>query len=729
MVRDGVANIVSRLREFGFDPRKVGQDVWESRCPAHRSLDHALSITRNEFNHVVLACRGIENCQHTAIVRALGFTNDHLYAETPDWLISQLRRVEIQPSCFALTHNVRDSNGPSCVAGERVNESAEVSLPFEEKPNSPAIDRCAKGPQPASEGVSVTAVLLSEERPETTWEHPEIANDANEAATSQGHETSQAVALVSEATAVQTVKELPTDALMRMAGVERVILGSDGRSYASVTVNGQAECRELKSKALRNLLTHAALKATGKLPTPEAIAAVVGVLEANAEFDGAHEDVFLRVARGPSGSSYFLDLADREGRIIEIRADGWEEVTAPPVFFRRAAGQLALPVPARGGSLELLKKYVNVEAADWPLFIGWLTAAMRPVGPHPILVLTGEQGAAKTTMLRVCRRLIDPNASPVRSQPKELRDLMIAARKSWLMAYDNITALPGWLSNGLCGLATGTGFTIRSLGTDDEEVIFVAQRPIIINGINDFVDRADLGDRSYFLHLPRISWSMRRTEEAFWADFDRNFPLILGGLLDAVSAGMRALPEVHLPGLSRLADAERWAEAVARGLGWAPGTFSDTLGANRVAANELTLEESPVAVTVIDLAVRCPFFRGTMQELLKVLNVFWQAGTFRSSDLPKTARALSVKLRQLAPQLRSIGIEVEFQRETTHRFVTIAMTEENGASGTHHKSPLVGARLKAYIEIKNRNARSSDQSRNSARPTQRDERVTQTLNP
>jgi hypothetical protein len=70
-------------------------------------------------------------------------------------------------------------------------------------------------------------------------------------------------------------------------------------------------------------------------------------------------------------------------------------------------------------------------------------------------------------------------------------------------------------------------------------------------------------------------------------------------------------------------------------------------------------------VAVIDLAVRCPFFWGTMKELLRVFNVIWQSGTYRSSDLPKTARALSVKLRQLAPQLRSIGIEVEFQRETT----------------------------------------------------------------
>jgi hypothetical protein len=27
---------------------------------------------------------------------------------------------------------------------------------------------------------------------------------------------------------------------------------------------------------------------------------------------------------------------------------------------------------------------------------------------------------------------------------------MIATRKSWLMAYDNITTMPTWLSNGLC---------------------------------------------------------------------------------------------------------------------------------------------------------------------------------------------------------------------------------------------------------------------------------------
>ena len=63
MVCDGIANVVIELQESGFDPRRVGPDSWESRCPAHRSAEWALSITRNEHNHVLLKCRSTQNCQ------------------------------------------------------------------------------------------------------------------------------------------------------------------------------------------------------------------------------------------------------------------------------------------------------------------------------------------------------------------------------------------------------------------------------------------------------------------------------------------------------------------------------------------------------------------------------------------------------------------------------------------------------------------------------------------
>ncbi len=100
MARDAVANMVDRLRDRGFEPRRVGEDAWEARCPAHRSADHALAITRNSFNQVELECRSSNHCQHSRIVGALGITNDHVYAETADWSIARLRRVPIEPSLF-----------------------------------------------------------------------------------------------------------------------------------------------------------------------------------------------------------------------------------------------------------------------------------------------------------------------------------------------------------------------------------------------------------------------------------------------------------------------------------------------------------------------------------------------------------------------------------------------------------------------------------------------------
>jgi hypothetical protein len=97
MARDGVVNVVTRLTNCGYDPRKVGDDAWESRCPAHRSADHALAITRGPFDHVVLECRSARKCAHTRIISALGLTNEHVYAETPEAWIRRLGIVQIAP--------------------------------------------------------------------------------------------------------------------------------------------------------------------------------------------------------------------------------------------------------------------------------------------------------------------------------------------------------------------------------------------------------------------------------------------------------------------------------------------------------------------------------------------------------------------------------------------------------------------------------------------------------
>ena len=188
---------------------------------------------------------------------------------------------------------------------------------------------------------------------------------------------------------------------------------------------------------------------------------------------------------------------------------------------------------------------------------------MNPAGPYPILILTGEQGSAKTTTARVVRQLIDPFSPSVRSQPRDERDLMIAANNSWVISLDNLSGASQWLSDALCRISTGGGFATRELHTDSEEILFNSTRPIILNGIDDLGTSADLADRSLFITLPQIPEERRKTEREFWQSFEATRPRILGALLDAVSAALKNEEHVRIDRLPRMADFARWVYASA----------------------------------------------------------------------------------------------------------------------------------------------------------------------
>ena len=95
-------------------------------------------------------------------------------------------------------------------------------------------------------------------------------------------------------------------------------------------------------------------------------------------------------------------------------------------------------------------------------------ATLRARGPCPLLAISGEQGSAKTVLSKILKALIDPSAAPVRALPREERELMIAANNGYLLAFDNLSGLPAWLSDALCRLASGGIFAVRQLYTDDE---------------------------------------------------------------------------------------------------------------------------------------------------------------------------------------------------------------------------------------------------------------------
>jgi hypothetical protein len=141
-----------------------------------------------------------------------------------------------------------------------------------------------------------------------------------------------------------------------------------------------------------------------------------------------------------------------------------------------------------------------------------------------LLAISGEQGSAKTVLSKLLRALVDPNVAPVRALPRNERELMIAANNGHLLAFDNLSCLPPWLSDALCRIASGGSFAARRLYTDEGEVLFQSARPTVLNGIAGVIARADLADRAIFLMLAPIGEEQRRSETELWREFKRAQP-------------------------------------------------------------------------------------------------------------------------------------------------------------------------------------------------------------
>src|SRR5262245_22723448 len=340
--------------------------------------------------------------------------------------------------------------------------------------------------------------------------------------------------------------------LTQIAACSDLFHTASGTAFADIMNDGQRETWPIRSKAFRAWLRRRYYEASGQGASAAEIRSALDLLEARAQFDGPERAVHIRIAEH-TGHIY-LDLVDDPWRAVEIGPDGWRVIECPPVRFRRPAGMLPLPMPEQGASIEALNSFLNLSNSnDFVLIVAWLLAALRPGGPYPVLAILGEQGSAKTVLSKLLKALIDPNAAPVRALSREERELMIAANNGYLLAFDNLSGLPNWLSDALCRLASGGSFAVRQLYTDQEEVLFESTRPILLNGIEDVISRPDLGDRAIFLTLPPIGDAQRRPEGELWRQFELVRPHILGALLDAVAHGLRALGHVRLEAPPRLA--------------------------------------------------------------------------------------------------------------------------------------------------------------------------------
>jgi hypothetical protein len=445
----------------------------------------------------------------------------------------------------------------------------------------------------------------------------------------------------------------------------------DGTAYAAVEVDGHLETHAIRSVRFRDWILMRFLQQRGRAPNSQLLTDALNTIRAVAVYRGPEMPVFIRVAEHEG--DVYIDLGNEGWDAVRITREGYEVVPRPPVRFVRKAGFAPLPYPQVGDTLEELRPFLNLATyGDFMLIVAWTAFSLSPWGPYPVLVLQGEQGSAKSTTVRVLRALADPAVDPLRALPRNERDLAIAAGNAWVLAFDNLSGIRDQLSDALCRLATGGGFATRQLYTDDEEIIFSAKRPIILNGIDDIATRGDLQERSLLVSLPSIPEERRVEEAAFWADFEAAKPRIFGALLEGVSAALRNAEAVHLERKPRMADFAVRATAMEGAFGWEPGSFVEVYEANRQQASETLLANEPIADAIEKLLRDSRSYGrendwvGTATELLEMLGFYVNDSTKRSRAWPGGPQVLSRRLKRIAPALRSAGIEYT-EHEQGHR--------------------------------------------------------------
>jgi Primase C terminal 1 (PriCT-1) len=434
---------------------------------------------------------------------------------------------------------------------------------------------------------------------------------------------------------------------------------SKGENYAAVPVNGHREIWSLTSRQFRQYLSKIYYERHGKPPGSQALQDALEVLRGKASFDSPEQEVSIRLAK--FDDSIYIDLCDDDWQAVRITSNGWEVVKETPVSFVRSNGMSSLPVPVAGGNLELLRETLNVKESDeWLLILSWLVGAFNPTGPYEILILHGEQGSAKSTTAKILKQLIDPSSVPLRTLPTKEHDLMISAKNSWVIAYDNLSGIKTWLSDAFCRLSTGGGFSTRGLYTDSDEIIFQAMRPLILNGIDDIADRQDLADRSLMVNLPRIPENRRKLERQLWWDFEKNRPTILGAILDVVSFAIKNYRNVKLEAPPRMADFGHWVVAAEPELPWRSGKFLEVYKRNRDEASVSCFESDVVAMAVKAFIDEHKNWEGTASDLKKQLEKHSNNDEqTKDPSWPKRPNYLSTRIRRIAPPLRSIGISVD----------------------------------------------------------------------
>lgn len=478
--------------------------------------------------------------------------------------------------------------------------------------------------------------------------------------------------------------------------VGRVAFDQYGVARLIAPLGGRLVALRLESQSTRDFLQATVADVIGKPLGKETLTAELERMRGKARIAGSRVKVAVRVSSEvvDGATRHYLNLANPDGEMVEIAANGWRVVHNDHVAFIDGVGQL--PRPAKPSNLvagyELVCDFLaragvpeHIHLIVVAVLIEWL----RDSTAYPILDIIGPAGGGKTSLALALVSLIDPPLSGKLAEAKaEDEHIGALAQVAHVLTFDNASKLSSESQNLFCRVCYGCESTPRKFYSQTEVERLPIHCPVLITSINPAITQSDLMNRAV-----RVQFATRKeyaSQLVVGEKLKQESAQVLGALLELFAAGL-ALLDIHQKWPHRLVDFVQMGEAIAAALGMERGTFAGALKeANKQTAQDYA-EGDPfikaVVATMNDLAKDAPDDGGlppwkswaggaaaarkndsvlvaiTPQGLHdRLVAKTKEPGNFgyRSPDwVPANARALTSTINLKLPVLRDLGIVAE----------------------------------------------------------------------
>lgn len=372
-------------------------------------------------------------------------------------------------------------------------------------------------------------------------------------------------------------------------------------------------------------------------------------------------------------NAIYIDSGN-DARTIKITAKGVKRPKRSKPKFIQSNLKIPFPDPDNeNASLDAFLELVNIKNKhDIQLVITWMLFSFFTGVSKPVLIIQGSKGCAKSYTQSTIKKIIDPSSSLLRTPPRASDDVVIAATNSHVLSYNNVSKLSQAMQDDMCLISTGGTYASRKKFTDLNEVTSDIRRPMMMNGITNFITADDLQQRCIFIHCGEISPSDRKIEQELNEIYEQNKSEIFGWIVNSLIEVMKHMHSTEMPNqLDRMADFYYFGHVVEKALGRKKGSFARAFKANQTAHAKYRLKASPVALAIIELkhSELLPF-TGTMKELLHTLQKI-------DPFIMMEARKLSADLKEIhEPILEAHNIKIgETTRSGPGNKLTISCVE------------------------------------------------------